>query len=226
MLYPNLQLERINHYGELLTDDECEVLLLDKFGIGARVFRKHLSKEAELFQTKWYPYRVLHPVVATYRYAHELNKTYQRYYQMTRDYTKGKYIRVSKGKDIWYAKNPGGFIKGRQQADMMGIPYEFYTSAAYEFLYIKKWKHIPRQCHLYAVDVIEYVEAKWQEYARSALILSEDPFFKNPLFVDRPEFVEHQRWIENRLALSKVKNLARQSLVERGFQMNTTNESK
>lgn len=204
-------------FGENLTDEQCEVLQLDRFGDGTRVFRKHLGREMQLYQTKWFDYRILHPVVATYLYAYELNKTYQRYYQMTRDYEIGQYIKISKGKDIWFAKNSGGFIKGRQQADELGIPYDFYTSAAFNFLYIKKWKNLPRQNHMYAPDLIEHVQDKWVEYSKITLVVAKNDFFKSVGNTNRPEFISHQQWLEDRLSLSKVKSIARESLIERGY---------
>ena len=208
---------RPKFFGENLTDKECEVIQLDRFGGGARVFRKHLGLELQLMQTKWYDYRLLHPVVATYLYAYEYDQAYKKYYQMTRDYEVGKFIKGYKGADAWLAKNSGGFIKGRQQADEMGIPYDFYISSAYNFLYIKKWKHIPRQCHLYAQDVLERIESDWLTYSKSTLVLSKDSFFKDIYNKDRPEYISHQQWLEDRIALSKVKDAARESLQERGF---------
>lgn len=206
-----------SYFGENLDDKQCEIIQLTRFGGGERAFKKHLKLELQLLQSKWHDYKLLHPVVATYRYAHEFTKTYRRYYSMTLDHERGQYVTGFKGKDPWLATNSGGFIRGRQQADSMGIPYDFYISAAYNFLYIKKWKHIARPCHLYAEDVIAHIEEAWRNYSTSALIFAEDTFFKDIANGERPEFIAHQHWIENRLALSKVKDLARASLHDRGY---------
>lgn len=204
-------------FGENLTDEQCEALQLSKFGGGSWAFRKHLKLELALMQIKWHDYKILHPVVATYLYAHEYDQVFKRYYRMTRDHEIGKYIRGFKGKDFWYSNAPGAFIRGRQQADSMGIPYDFYISAAYNFLYIKKWKNIPRQNHLYAEDVIERVTADWLAYSRSSLVVPANDFFKNLANKDRPEFIGAQIYLNERLFFSRAKESATQSLVERGF---------
>lgn len=205
------------YYGWDFTDEKCERMLLERFGGGQRAFRKHFKKELQLFQTKWVDYRILHPVVATYLYAAEFVIAYKRYYTMTVDCEKGLYVKGFKGGDAWAASNSLGFIKGRQQADTLGIPYWFYISKAYEWLYIMKWKHLPRQVHLYREDVVEYVNKEWYIYSRESLVLSELDYFKDDANRDRPEYIAHQEWVRDRVALSSVPEVAMESLNERGY---------
>jgi hypothetical protein len=204
-------------FGSDLCDLDCEALMIEKFGVGERAFKAHFKLELSLFQTKWFDYRLMHPVTATYLYAHEFVKSYRRYYAMTIDCGKARYVKGYSGKDPWLIKNAMMFVKGRRQADKLGTPYDFYINAAYEFLYVKKWKHLPRPCHLYAEDVIEFVDNKWREYSRSALMLAESDFFRDEGNAERPEFIAHQRWMMDRLQKSKIKEIAAESLRERGF---------
>jgi len=204
-------------YGKDLTDAECEAMFIERFGAGERAFKKHFKKELQLFQSKWFDYRVLHPIVATYLYAAEFRRAYKKYYSMTIDHEKSQYMMGFRGEDAWEAKSSGGFIKGRQQADLLGIPYWFYIEKAYEWLYIKKWKHLPRQTHLYAEDVIEHISAQWETRVRETLVIAELDFFKDRQNSERPEFVAHQEWLKERISLSTVPGLATESLNERGY---------
>ena len=204
-------------YGETLTDDECEVIMLTLFGGGERVFKKHFAQELRLMRSKWFDYRILHPVVATYRYAHEYTLAFRRYYSKVIDHQKGQFIKGFKGKDALASSSVTAFFTGRRTADQYGIPYDFYISTALNYLYVKKWKHLPRPCHLYAEDVQEAVVEKWTEYSQSALILAQDPFFKDASKRHLPEFQAHQDWLTFRLSLSKVKSIAAQSLIEQGY---------
>jgi len=204
-------------YGDDLTDFEAEKLQIGRYAAQPRVFKKHFAKELALYQTKWFDYRLLHPVVATYLYAAEFRRIYKRYYSKTIDLHKSRYIRGFSGQDAWVAKASNGFIKGRQQADSMGIPYWFYISNAYEWLYIKKWKHLPRHVHLYNQEVIDFVEMKWGEQNRGSLIIAELDFFKDYSNSKRPEFIAHQEWLVERISKSRAKQAAIESLNERGY---------
>ena len=204
-------------FGQDLSDDECEGLMLERFGSGDRVFKKRFKRELNLMQTKWFDYRILHPVIATYLFAWEYTKVYQRYYAMTIDYGKSAYVRGFKGGDAWLSTNSGGFVNARQKADELGMPYGFFISNAFDFLYIKKWKHIPRPCHLYAADVIEVVTQRWSEFQRAAMTLAQDDFFKNIENAERPEFAAHLQWVNNRLDKSSVAADTRELLREQGY---------
>jgi len=204
-------------FGDDLTDFQCEVLQIERFGNNQRAFRKHFRLELQLFQSKWFDYRLLHPVMATYLYAAEFIRAYRRYYSMTIDCEKGQYVKGFKGNDALQNKQSISFIRGRQAADELGIPYWFYIEKAYEWLYIKKWKHIPRHVHLYAEDVIEYVSKQWEARIRETLIIAESDFFRDEINGDRPEYKAHQEWLRERVKLSSVPKLATESLNERGY---------
>jgi hypothetical protein len=204
-------------FGQHLSDEECEALMIEKFGTGERVFKKHFSKELRLMSVKWFDYRIMHPVVATYKYAHEYIRVYQRYYKMTIDCERGNFVKGFKGGDAWLSNQAGGFIKGRQIADSLGMPYDLFISMAFNFLYIKKWKHLPRPCHLYAEDTIQHIEERWHEHSRQIMTLSKDPYFKNFENIETPEMMAHQEWINRYLNRSRVRDSAIECLIEQGY---------
>ena len=204
-------------YGSDLTDLEAEKLFIERFGGGERAFKTHFRKELKLRDKKWYDYRTMHPVVATYLYAAEYRRVYRSYYSKTVDFQRAMYVKGFKGDDAWMANSSGGFIKGRQQADSMGIPYWFYIENAFEWLYRKKWKHIPRQTHLYNKEVIQFVLDAWITRATETLIVAELPFFKDQSNNKRPEYIAHQEWLKDRVSMSRIPEIATESLNERGY---------
>lgn len=204
-------------FGQDLSDREAEILQIERFGGNERVFKKHFKKELRLYQTKWFDYRVLHPVVATYLYAAEYRRLYKKYFSMTVDCEKAKYVRGFSGNDAWKIKNAKGFTTGRQQADSMGIPYWFYISKAYESLYQKKWQRVPIHTHLYSDYVIDFIGDAWAKFTKETLVVADLEFFRDQENQERPEFQAHQQWLLDRVAKSKVPVMAKESLLERGF---------
>jgi len=205
------------NFGENLTDIECEALMIEKFGSGSRTFRKHFANELKLMSVKWFDYRIQHPVVSTYQFAKEYMAVYRNYYQKTIDCERGKYVKSFKGQDPWISSQAGGFIKGRQFADELGIPYDLFIGEAFSFLFNKKWHHLPRPCHLYADDVLESVAVKWEERKRVTMVLAKDDFFKLAINMHRPEFIAHQKWIEQYVSRSGAKKATIECLREKGF---------
>ncbi|MBE0438024.1 MAG: hypothetical protein IBX56_19775 [Methylomicrobium sp.] len=204
-------------YGSELADFDCELMMMERFAGNERAFKKEFKAELRLMQTKWFDYRLLHPVVATYLYAAEFTRIYQRYYAKTRDYEKANYVKGFSGGDAWRHKTSGGFVKGRRQADALGIPYWFYIDRAFEFLYRRCWKNIPRHFHLYTKEIVEFVQIEWAIYSKESLVLAELSFFKGDQNRSRPEWLAHRQWMINRIMRSPVPKLAAESLRDRGY---------
>jgi len=204
-------------YGFDLSDFEAEKLQIEKHAVKERAFKKEFKKESQLNQVKWFDNRILHPVVATYLYAAEYRRVYRAYYTKSIDHEKAKYVKGFSGDDAWVAKSANGFVKGRQQADSMCIPYWFYIQNAFEWLYIKKWKHMPRHVHLYNDEVIAFVASTWEIYKRETITIAELPFFREQKNQYRPEYIAHQEWLRELVSMSTVPKIATESLNERGF---------
>jgi len=77
-----------------------------------------------------------------------------------------------------------GLWKGRQSADILGIPYDFYIGTALRFLIEGSiWQRIPRPVHLYSEKVKEFTLERWVETLNTGIVepemsnLSDDNLF-------------------------------------------------
>jgi hypothetical protein len=129
-----------------------------------------LQKELGLFKTKWFSYRHLHPTNATYLYGHHYLAEFRKTYRKCFDNNRGKYIHWAKGGSVNKKVDPIkasqgiGIWKGRQAADSIGAPYDFYIRSAFDVLIEENiWKHIPRPVHFYSEELKEIIAMMWQE---------------------------------------------------------------
>lgn len=145
-------------FGSDLSTEEYDTLAA--IAIDDRLFKV----ETELMDLKWFEYRHLHPTQATYLYAHHYTLEYRKIFQKIVDQSLGAFVTGSKGKDAMKKTETVGFWKGRQQADRLGMPYDYYIGSAMRFLIEGKiWKRVPRPVHLYSKPVIEHVSNYWVE---------------------------------------------------------------
>lgn len=177
--------------------------------------------EAELYTTKWFEYRVLHPVQATYLFAEAYIKAARNLYCKTKDMDAGKYIKPFAGKDLFVdqpitgSRNPNvkpavfkAIWRARQQADSMGIPYDFYCEAVMHFALKQSWHRIPLAQQLYskkaettdrqvefgyeAISVVDYVAQRWAEFKKTRIVHAEGLHFKTDKNRNLPEQKHHR----------------------------------
>lgn len=149
---------------------------------------KLLVCEPDLYQTKWWDYRLLHPAQATYLFADAYTEAARAYAQRNIDLEYGKVFKPYPGRDLFskpqlmlrkdgtprkekgkdkYTKAPAkttiaGMWKARQMSDRHGIPYRFYCDAAIEYTEKGIWHRLPGPQQLYSTKVSE-AQADWRE---------------------------------------------------------------
>lgn len=122
--------------------------------------------ETELFRRKWFDYRFLHPVVATYVYAHYFTRIYRQLFAKHVSRRDSEYIRVFKDEDLFQCDTAiiSGVWRARQVADAIGAPYPFVIEAGFRLrLNYWKQKYMPRVNHIYADWIIEKTIDEWEE---------------------------------------------------------------
>lgn len=123
------------------------------------------GRESALFAKKWFDYRFLNPVTATWLFAHEYTQAYRQYFVRVRLSAKDAEWRlpVAKLDAIFHTRHATGFVTARQWADEMGVPYDFYLSRIMYYTQVREWERHPMPAQLYAEDMLEYVWEKWTE---------------------------------------------------------------
>lgn len=132
-------------YGTGLDRDHYEVVMIQ------HIDRKLAQAEAGLYARKWFDYRNLHPVEATYLMVHHYHRAYGDFVGRALSH-KRRYVKAFKGKDFLQTHERKSFWRLRQKIDELGIRYEFFLRFAMNWNLARGWgkgaAHPPRPCHL------------------------------------------------------------------------------
>ncbi len=82
-------------FGTDLTWDQYDRLMYE------RVTAKWVEFERELFRAKWFDYRFMHPVAATYVAAYHFDRVYRQIYARNVNRETAEHIRVQKQPDLF-----------------------------------------------------------------------------------------------------------------------------
>jgi hypothetical protein len=145
----------VKYYGDHLTDDDCEILAL------TQIHAQHLEDEAAAMQTKWFDYRMMPHVRATYLFARHFNLAYQRFFAETRDKETSKMIRGIHHEDVFQSRDKTTIHLARQAFDLAGVRYEFGLSFAMRRFLERGWKTMPRPNQLYGDELIADMKEAW-----------------------------------------------------------------
>jgi len=172
--------------------------------------------ELDLYTSKWFDYRFLDPVSATYVYAHAYKTIYRRLYRSTIDHKAAEHIHPLKHEDLFQCPKEviSAIWRGRQHADALGMPYEVFIEFAMEGR-LRYWnqRHLPRPQHLYSAHVCEMVMEKWAKTLGNRFFYGRHPIFLTSNFEEMPVQIEHCEWI-----MTQVK--ARPSVLNEAYRMN------
>lgn len=180
-------------------------LLAHKF-----IRKEWLAIEVPLAHGKWFDYRFMNPVAATYLFAHEYKKVYRDAYRRNIDTLVGDYIKPLPD-DLFRPKREtphtraviAWIWRARQVADAMGMPYDIYLQRAYHWL-TRYWRrgHLPQPSHLYTDLVTDRTAIDWDEYQRAHLYYSKLPAFKSAEFDVRVKAqTDHHAWLFSQASL-------------------------
>jgi hypothetical protein len=174
-------------FGSSLTRDECEAFAI------ARIDNKLLSKEAELYGTKWFDYRPLHPTMATYLMTHHYNRAYGAFMKETLDHKK-RFMAAFKGKDVMMHRDAKSFWRLRQRIDQLGIRYDFFCTEAMKWCANNGWRQPPRPAHVSTNDdLIIYVMNRWHEECQAKIQWAINPRYTASQFVGAVDQIDYER---------------------------------
>ena len=161
-----------------------------------------MEVERALITGKWFDYRFLSPVAATYLFAHEFKKIYRATYKLNVDSERGEHVKPLP-EDLFKApKNVvSGIWRARQVADAMGMPYNVYLGRAYHWS-LRYWnhRHLPRPQQLYTDMITDRTAVDWEEIQGARLYYSALPGFKNPLYQSLKAQDDQHEWLFSQMA--------------------------
>lgn len=171
-----------------------------------------LDLERELYLTKWFDYRFISPMEATQRFADVYIKIYQDIWrqEFDRDAAASKKALASGG--LFHSHREFALLWGaRQEADVLGTPYELHIRHAMDIKLRLGWKKPPRPNQLCGIKkaekMVPALQKRWDE-RMEIMRFTELPVYRAENFVAFHAQLDHQAYILDRLATHGNRKLA------------------
>ena len=174
--------------------------------------RHELDRDAALNESKWFDYRSMHHLQATYYFVDCYNKAIQRDYAKRIDRDRAPYIRVFGDVDFLSARERAVMYRLRQLVDTMGVPYDFFLNFAMNWNYriaftegrdkikgkgkIRGEWHLPRPGHLVKNEkMITDAMLAWEDLCAASMQYSKDHYFRVDNWVGSKSQIAHEAWV-------------------------------
>lgn len=155
--------------------------------------------EAELFTSKWFDYRHLHPMDATLLFAESYKRQYSKIMGThgREDYRKAPFkTGLKRCPFIQLAKaNITSLWKARQKADELGIEYDYFVMTMLSIAAKREWRDLPRPQHLWQDDLLEIFNDKYEKRKGTRLCGSELGYFKKDNYVGDESQDAHRAFV-------------------------------
>ena len=162
--------------------------------------REELNRDAELMRQKWFDYRSLHHLQATYYFVECYTQAIRSHYARTINRDTAPYLRLCKDVDFVNSKERRSIYRLRQLADTMCVPYDFFLNFAlkthYKMIGEKGEWYMPRPSHLVSNEkLIENVMLAWEELCAAAIQFSKDPYYRVQNWTGSQTQRDHEAWV-------------------------------
>lgn len=202
--------------------DMDEEVIIQKY-----VPKKLQAFEGELFKHKWFDYRRMTPLQATLRYMQEYTNMYRIIYAREFDFRRAPYLQPANPTKILADMEAdkvsakakfSGLWRGRQVADMMGMPYEIYLEWAMTFR-LRGWQQavMPQPQQLYREWDVERIQEKWEELQDTNVFLASDPAYMIENYRDYSYQNDYHEWLFNQASRRSNQMATIADFVKRDF---------
>lgn len=166
--------------------------------------------ESKLYKSKWWDYRPMHPMKATYHFVEAYKSAYKRAFSRRADSEAARFLKVFAHDDFLEgaASTRTALWLARQAADEIGCPYDFFCARAMHYAERRDWAMLPRPQAMYStkpmyesdMTIRQHVEKCWIQKCKDEVMYSRDDFYHFDSFVNNAHQREHQRFLVERLA--------------------------
>lgn len=167
--------------------------------------KSDLVLERHLHDSKWFDYRFMSPLEATIQFRKEFQKVYRAKYSMYIDTAESENkFGVRPGDPCAHKKEFTSFWRARQQADVLGIPYNHYLWPAFEKLLRNGYRKIPYVNQFLGKNQTKIAFAAWEywkEIRTTRLKVSELPLYRNEAYEGLQAQDAHRAWV-----ISEIRN--------------------
>lgn len=192
-----------NSEGQTLNLSDCELLAFTKIPAEVR------ARESELFGLKWFDYRALHPVRATYLFAETYERVIRTMYAEQKDRDKADAAVVFFPTDIFKNRELLGCVNARQAYDRLGIRYDFAITFALRRNMDRGWRVFARPNQIYEETMLLDMVDAWKIELGARLQLPTSPRFKTENFTNHPDQLA---WEQYAIAQAKRREFPERAL--------------
>lgn len=208
-------------FGRDWSCEECEWVALQVIDV------KYHRKEGMLYRSKFWDYKMLHPIQATLLFAEHYKDALKMAISKQHDYYAGRNYKGLKRDNLLEcgARVITGMHKARQVSDEYGIPYNFWCYRAMDYAMTVKLPHLPQPNMLYSrnpkgfekISMVDSIVRDWASVQRDQVFLSRESFYTIDNYCSNRYQLEHQRYLINRIRASNAKPamIAKYALEER-----------
>jgi len=222
--------------GSELSRQDCEVLTVQN------IPHKLLKEESALMQTKWFDYRRLHPMHATFYFLECYKDAYQGFiraavnaeaapyslpcatkeYKMVKSSKTGRMVKsnfvIREGLTFIDSRERLSFWKLRQLADRIGIRYDFFLNQAMKWYREQCFRsgkvHAPRPSHIATnEELLATVMLAWEGELETRLQIPKDPIFSTIKFVGSPLQLSYERFAIEQVGKYRHQRFSLSSLI-------------
>lgn len=174
-----------------------------------------LLEDPQLYLTKWWDYKNLHALEATYLFAESYKRALKEAIKRRKCIYRGTNFIGLKDADFLSCSKRviTGMWKARQQADRLGIEYDYYCDQAMHYAEARDYTYLPSPTQLYSakkknpkskdVTMIEHIFNGFEETKVNRLLHAQSAFYTITAYCKNRYQLEHQRFL-----ISQIKNRA------------------
>jgi hypothetical protein len=134
------------------------------------------KKEPSLYDKKWWDYRDLHPMGATYNFVYEYNRAYK---NIASKRIETKKVQIFEGDFLLRPESViRGFWLGRQVADELSMPYNFYCYYTIDTSEKMDWPYLARPEDMSNTALVTETFNQWTEYTKHVTVYPKTEGYK------------------------------------------------
>ena len=172
-----------------LTRDDCEALALTKIHANVR------KEESALMATRWFDYRLLHPVQATLFFARVYENAIRDIHARTKDQLEAESVLVLDDANVLNTRDGTSYWQARQACDRIGCRYDFALRWIMNRYTDRGWQVFPRPNQLYGVELVMDLADAWAIECSASLQFPISPFYRTEHYVGHPDQDAYQAWL-------------------------------
>lgn len=202
-------IEPTEYFGCDLLVEQYEAINYTRLGKDVRM------KESELYVRKWFDYRPLHPVQATYLFAACYQRVAQHHFAMTKDVDQAQSIKAFEPEDVFKGSERTSFTVARQNLDRIGVRYIFGINFAFKRCAERGWRIFPRPNQLHNAELLDDLRDAWQEECSVRMQTPRHPRYRADNYIEHPDQNAWHAWISREVDRRERKDWALAELFRR-----------